>query len=259
MLIHLSHWAFHALMSQYVYKDLMLKKKSRDASGGRGEERRGEGRRGRERRGAGRGDEERRCRASGCSVSRQYSWSICLPPLRRQPAATTRWQTPLKQKYFLCPSPFPLLTLFLSVHVHISVPSAILPLLTPFFLLLFHSFIPFWAVSSFLFPSSPPIALFLPHSLCVSQASAQKNYNHCTAFPWRPPTPDTYINIRSRRLNILSATIGTPSTGNECPPKSPNGTPPSKKVVPVPCRVEKGRQKKETRGICLRLEGRSQF
>lgn len=56
----------------------------------------------RERRGEQRSREgrERRCRASGCRVSRQYSWSICLPSPRRQPAATTRWQTPLKEKYF---------------------------------------------------------------------------------------------------------------------------------------------------------------
>lgn len=96
-------------------------------------------------------------------------------------------------------------------------------------------------------------------SLCLSGVSSEK-LQSLYSFPMTsPPPPDTYINIRSRRLNILSAAIRTLSSGNECPPKSPNGTPPSKKVVPVPCRVEKRRQKKKTRGICLRLEGRSLF
>lgn len=123
-----------------------------------------------------RGWEERRFRASGCSVSRQYSWSICLPLLQRQPAATTtRWQTPLPQKHFLCPSSFLLPLLFppLCPCPYRSLALCLTACSTSSFTSLSPSAL-FSISPSFSVSSTHPSLFSPPHSLCVSQALAQK-------------------------------------------------------------------------------------
>lgn len=168
--------------------------------------------------------------------------------------------------------PLPSLALFLSLYPplppHISVWLSVLLPAPPFSLLCLQSFqspatlfwqsLPFFSFLSLsLSPSNhSSLSVSFPPSLRVSQASPEnvhrlRKLQSLYSFPITPAT-DTYINIRSRQLNILSTRLRILSIGNECehpPPIAP--TPPhlppkiKKRLFLVPCGGKGGQTERE--------------